>query len=110
MLYIPAILLNFFFLCNRISKICLTVTSYLGVADYNPNAIGVSDADEFYCVSTIDEIGVYEAAKQFRADAVVTMATDMPMRSGFCKIDAPNTSTLFSSIFSYLIFIYIFST
>lgn len=54
---------------------------YLGVADYNPNAIGVSDADEFYCVSTIDEIGVYEAAKQFRADAVVTMATDMPMRA-----------------------------
>lgn len=54
---------------------------YLGVADYNPNASGVREADEFYCVSTIDEKGIYEAAKRFQADAIVTMATDMPMRA-----------------------------
>lgn len=54
---------------------------YLGVVDYNPNAIGVKDADEFFCISTIDENGVYNVAKQFQADAIVTMATDMPMRA-----------------------------
>ncbi len=54
---------------------------YLGVIDYNPKAVGAKDADEFFCVSTIDEEAVYQAAKSFRADAIVTMATDMPMRA-----------------------------
>jgi Biotin carboxylase len=54
---------------------------YVGTVDYNENAIGVKHADEFYCVSTIDEHGVYESAKKFRADGIVTLATDMPMRS-----------------------------
>ncbi|MBQ8797168.1 MAG: ATP-grasp domain-containing protein [Oscillospiraceae bacterium] len=54
---------------------------YVAVADYNPNAIGIPYADEYYNVSTIDEEGVYQAAKKFRADGIMTLATDMPMRS-----------------------------
>lgn len=54
---------------------------YVGVADFNPNAIGIPYADAYYNVSTIDENGVYEAAKNFGADGIMTLATDMPMRS-----------------------------
>ena len=54
---------------------------YVAVADYNPNAIGIPYADEYYNVSTIDEEGVYEAAKAFGAEGIMTLATDMPMRS-----------------------------
>ncbi len=54
---------------------------YVAVADYNPKAIGVSEADEYFNVSTIDEEGVYRAAKEFGADGIMTLATDMPMRS-----------------------------
>ncbi|NLY08795.1 MAG: ATP-grasp domain-containing protein [Tissierellia bacterium] len=54
---------------------------YVGVADYNPQAIGIPYADEYFNVSTIDEEGVYEAAKSFGADGIMTIATDMPMRS-----------------------------
>ena len=51
------------------------------VADYNPRAEGIPLADSFYEVSTVDEKGVYEAAKDFHADGIVTLATDMPMRA-----------------------------
>ncbi len=54
---------------------------YVGVADYNPKAIGIPYADEFFNVSTIDEEGVCQAAKEFGADGIMTLATDMPMRS-----------------------------
>ena len=54
---------------------------YVAVADYNPNAIGIPYADEYYNVSTIDEEGVYQAAKAFDAEGIMTLATDMPMRS-----------------------------
>ena len=54
---------------------------YTAVADYNPNAIGIPFADEYFNVSTIDAEGVYRAAKEFRADGIMTLATDMPMRS-----------------------------
>ncbi|MBR7123055.1 MAG: ATP-grasp domain-containing protein [Oscillospiraceae bacterium] len=54
---------------------------YVAVADYNPNAVGIAYADEFFNVSTIDEKGICEAAKQFKADGVMTLATDMPMRA-----------------------------
>ena len=54
---------------------------YVAVADYNPNAIGIPFADEYFNVSTIDEEGVYQAAKEFQADGIMTLATDMPMRS-----------------------------
>lgn len=54
---------------------------YVGVVDYNPNAVGVSLADEFFCVSTIDVEGVADVAKRFAPDGIMTLATDMPMRS-----------------------------
>lgn len=54
---------------------------YVGVVDYDPEAIGIKYSDEYFNVSTIDEKGVYEAAKFFRADGIMTLATDMPMRS-----------------------------
>lgn len=54
---------------------------YVGVADFNPEATGISYADEYFNVSTIDEEGVYQAAKEFKADGIMTLATDMPMRA-----------------------------
>ena len=54
---------------------------YVAVADFNPNAVGIPYADEYYNVSTIDEAGVCAAVKAFRADGIMTLATDMPMRS-----------------------------
>ena len=54
---------------------------YVAVADFNPKAVGISYADKFYEVSTIDEEGIYQAAKDFHADGIMTLATDMPMRS-----------------------------
>ena len=54
---------------------------YVAVIDYNPNAIGIPLADEYYNVSTIDIDGVTEAAKSFKPDGIMTLATDMPMRS-----------------------------
>lgn len=53
----------------------------VAVADYNPAAVGVALADRYYNASTIDEEAVYEAARDFGADGIVTLATDMPMRS-----------------------------
>jgi biotin carboxylase len=53
----------------------------VGVVDMNPEAIGVPYADKFYCVSTIDKDGVLNAAKDFKADGIVTLCTDMPMRA-----------------------------
>ena len=54
---------------------------YVGVADYNPKAIGIPYADEYYNVSTIDIDGVVRVAQEFKPDGIMTLATDMPMRS-----------------------------
>jgi len=54
---------------------------YVAVADYDPQAVGIPYADEYYNVSTIDQEGVYRAAKAFGAEGIMTLATDMPMRS-----------------------------
>ena len=54
---------------------------YVGVADYNPNAVGVAEADEYFNVSTIDVDGVVKVAKIFKPDGIMTLATDMPMRA-----------------------------
>ena len=54
---------------------------YVGVADFNSNAVGIPYADEFFYVSTIDAEGIYQAAKEFVADGIVTLCTDMPMRA-----------------------------
>ncbi len=54
---------------------------YVGVADYNSAAVGIAYADEYFNVSTNDQEGIYQAAKAFKADGIMTLATDMPMRS-----------------------------
>lgn len=54
---------------------------YVGTVDYNPKAVGIPYADEFFEVSTIDTEAVAQVAKEFKADGVMTLATDMPMRS-----------------------------
>lgn len=53
----------------------------VGVADYNPNAVGVKFADKFYAVSTNDPEGIVNACRDFNADGIMTIATDMPMRT-----------------------------
>ena len=72
---------------------------YVGVADYNPKAVGIPYADEYFNVSTIDVDGVVKVAQEFRPDGVMTLATDMPMRAvaaackalGLCGI-SPETA------------------
>ena len=67
----------------------------VAVADQNPKAVGIPYADVYYKISTVDEQGIYEAAKDFGADGIITLATDMPMRAvayacerlGTCGID-----------------------
>lgn len=54
---------------------------YVGVIDYDPNAIGIPFADEYFNVSTIDIEGVVKTAEGFAPDGIMTLATDMPMRS-----------------------------
>lgn len=54
---------------------------YVGVADYNPNAVGIPEADEYFNVSTIDVDGVVKVAEEFKPDGIMTLATDMPMRA-----------------------------
>ena len=54
---------------------------FVGVVDINPTAVGISYADKYYQVSTIDEDGVIKAAADFHADGVFTLCTDMPMRA-----------------------------
>ena len=58
---------------------------YVGVADYNPQAIGIPYADEFFNASTMDEDAVLAAALKFKPDGIMTLATDMPMR-GVAKV------------------------
>lgn len=53
----------------------------VAIADMDRNAVGISYADSFYEVSTIDKERVLQAAIDFRADGVFTFATDYPMRS-----------------------------
>ena len=53
---------------------------YVGVADFNPQAIGIQYADEFFNASTMDEDAVLRAAEEFKPDGIMTLATDMPMR------------------------------
>lgn len=53
---------------------------YVGVADYNPQAVGIQYADEFFNASTMDEDAVLRASEEFRPDGIMTLATDMPMR------------------------------
>lgn len=54
---------------------------YVAVADFNPNAVGIPYADEFYNASTIDVEAICKVAEVFKPDGIMTLATDMPMRS-----------------------------
>lgn len=54
---------------------------YVVVLDYNPKAVGIPFADEYVNASTIDIDAVVAAARHIRPDGVMTLATDMPMRS-----------------------------
>lgn len=54
---------------------------YVGVVDYNSKAVGISHADEFFNISTIDTEGILKVAKSFKPHGVMTLATDMPMYS-----------------------------
>ncbi|MBQ8345316.1 MAG: ATP-grasp domain-containing protein [Clostridia bacterium] len=64
-------------------------------ADMDPNAIGFGEADEKLCISTIDIPAIQEAAKRLQIDGIMTLASDMPMRTvaavseemGLCGID-----------------------
>ena len=49
--------------------------------DMNPNAIGFNYADKHYVVSTIDIDAVLELAKKEQIDGIMTLASDMPMRT-----------------------------
>ena len=60
----------------------------VAVADMNPDAVGVPYADKFYCVSTIDQRGIVDAAIDYQADGIVTLCTDMPMRALACACEA----------------------
>lgn len=52
----------------------------VAVVDYNPQAVGIPYADEYFNASTMDEDAVSAAAARFRPDGIMTLATDMPMR------------------------------
>lgn len=53
----------------------------VAVADMDREAVGVSYADEFYPVSTIDVSGIVNLAREIRPDGITTAATDMPIRA-----------------------------
>jgi biotin carboxylase len=49
--------------------------------DMDKNAIGFKDADVCLEISTIDIPKIIEAAKQYKIDGVITLASDLPMRT-----------------------------
>ena len=54
---------------------------YVAVADFNPEAVGIPYADEYFNASTIDIDAICKVAQEFKPDGIMTLATDMPMRS-----------------------------
>ena len=53
----------------------------VAVADYNPDAVGIQFADHYFNASTIDIDAIVQVAKEYSPDGIMTLATDMPMRS-----------------------------
>ena len=49
--------------------------------DMNPDAVGFTEADVKLVISTIDIPAVVAAAKEYHIDGVMTLASDMPMRT-----------------------------
>lgn len=54
---------------------------YVYALDYDPEAVGIKDADEFLCISTIDKEAVLEAARKYEPDYIITSTSDMPVRT-----------------------------
>ena len=54
---------------------------FVAVADYNPEAVGIPYANQYFNASTIDEEAICRVAEDFRPDGIMTLATDMPMRA-----------------------------
>ncbi|MEY8410148.1 ATP-grasp domain-containing protein [Lachnospiraceae bacterium 62-26] len=54
---------------------------YVIAVDMNPNAVGFKYADKAVVISTIDIPKVVEAAKIMKVDGVITLCTDMPVRT-----------------------------
>lgn len=54
---------------------------FVGTLDYDKNAVGIPYADEFFCESTIDIEAVKRVALKFKPNGIMTLASDMPMRS-----------------------------
>jgi len=69
------------FLQTPCIKIAREMGLYTGVVDMNPKAVGVDFADVFYECSTNDIKKILEISKEFKPDGVITIATDLPMRS-----------------------------
>lgn len=53
---------------------------HVAVVDFNPQAIGIPYADEYFNASTMDEDAVLAAAEKYQPGGIMTLATDMPMR------------------------------
>ena len=53
----------------------------VAVADYNPEAVGIEYADRYFNASTIDIDAIVKIAREYKPDGIMTLATDMPMRS-----------------------------
>lgn len=51
------------------------------VLDYDAGCLGKDLADQFYLASTYDQEAVLESAIDFKADGIITLCTDWPMRS-----------------------------
>lgn len=49
--------------------------------DYDRSAPARKIADSFYCISTIDKERVYEIAKKENIDGIITLASDLPVRT-----------------------------
>ncbi|MBQ5933208.1 MAG: ATP-grasp domain-containing protein [Lachnospiraceae bacterium] len=54
---------------------------YVYVLDYDPNAVGISFADKFLEISTIDKEEVLKAALTYKPDYIITSTSDMPIRT-----------------------------
>lgn len=53
----------------------------VGVIDYDADAVGIPFADTFFEVSTNDIPGVIDVTKCFKPRGILTLATDMPVKS-----------------------------
>ena len=61
---------------------------YVVAVDMNPSAVGLQYADEQVILSTIDIPAVVEEAKRIKIDGVLTLCTDMPIRTVAAVADA----------------------